>query len=123
VIARYRINSALEFEGNATFTSIENSDANYGDGTSHGVNNIGEGRYGAQYTPPFVLNFITKYDWKILSFNLHYQYTGAHLWQWPSWDSSTGLDRLQLKPVNDYGSLPSYKCKSNERAYTIIRRH
>ena len=105
MIARYRINTSLEFEGNATFTSMKNSDKNYGDGTSHGINNIGEGRYGGQYTPPFILNFIAKYDWKILSINIHYQYTGAHQWQWPSWDSTTGLDRLQLKPVNDYGTL------------------
>jgi outer membrane receptor for ferrienterochelin and colicin len=86
----------------ATDVSNESSRPEYGGSGGDGPQGVGEGRYGASYVPPIVVNAILDFERHPLRGYLNYQYTDAHTWQWPTWNASTGRDSLDLKPVPSY---------------------
>ncbi len=95
------------FTNNLTLTAVSNTSSNaaYIGEDGSGPAGIGQGRFGEQYVPPVIYNAVLAATEGRFRGNLHYQYTGAHTWQWPAWNATTGRDGFDRKPVPGYGLL------------------
>jgi len=110
VVLKYQLNRHWNVENNVAVNIISNRSLRpeYRGASGRGPNNVGEGRYGASYVPPYIYNAILNFRGKRVHANLHYQHSAAHTWQWPSWSATTGKDSFTLKPVPRYDILNAY---------------
>lgn len=107
---QYKYRKHWRLENNFAFTGVSNrsSKLEYRGADGQGANGVGQGRYGAEYVPPYIENAVVNFDQGKAHARLQYQYSAAHTWQWPSWNPATGVDQLQLKPVPGYGTWDAY---------------
>ena len=108
VVLKYQLNKNWSVENNVAVNIISNQSSRpeYRGSSGRGPNNIGEGRYGSSYVPPYIYNALLNFGWKRA--NLHYQYSAAHTWQWPGWSATTRKDAFTLKPVPRYDLLNAH---------------
>jgi len=109
-VAKYRFRKYWSLENHFSFTTISNRSfrPEYRGTSGAGVNGVGQGRYGAEYTPPVLYQPIVSFERNRFQTSAQYQYAAAHTWQWPSWSASTGRESFLLKPVPGYGILNWY---------------
>lgn len=84
------------------YTDIKNTstDADY-----QNFNGLGEGRFGEQYVPGQILKADLTFSLHRFKARMFVQRVSDHKWQWPSWKSDTGLDKLSEKPVPAYTTV------------------
>lgn len=107
---KYELTRSASIESNLAITEVSNRSTNpaYQGRDGKGVLEVGQGRYGSEYVPPYVFNTIVTFTPPRMQVRLHYQMVGGHAWQWPAWNSATGLDAFGLKPVPAYELLNAH---------------